>query len=327
MTTAWATALQKGDTGGSGTTGPTAPAGLDTWEVPGGRLTLVSGNPIPTTDVVTTSAVTIYYTPYLSSQISLYDGSKWVVGTFTEFSLSLSGLTTAQPYDIFAYLVGSTYTLEAIAWTNTTTRATALVRQDGILVKSGTLTKRFVGTLQMQATSQCEDSVTRRYVYNQYNKVRRQLRVVEATATWNYTTATWRSANNSTTNRVAVVNGSVSGTAELLVHLDLFAMSLNASAAGGGGLAGTGCIRIVAFGVDVTNAPFASSPYSMVRPDQTCFGMQTSMVAVLDHLPDVGLHFYQWLENAQAVGTATWTGTGSTTASGGVCGIDGHVLI
>ncbi len=84
-----------------------------------GRLTLTSGTPVTTTDV--TAATTLYFTPFNGSRISLYDGSSaWTLNSFSETSLSLSGLIKGVLYDIFGYLSGGTFTLEAVAWKKVT---------------------------------------------------------------------------------------------------------------------------------------------------------------------------------------------------------------
>lgn len=108
------------------------------------RLTLTSGTPVTTSDV--TNASTIYCSPFSGNLISLYDGSNWVTYSSNEFSLALGTLTNATPYDVFCYSNSGVPTLEFLAWTNTTTRATNLVYQDGILCKSGALTRRYLGT-------------------------------------------------------------------------------------------------------------------------------------------------------------------------------------
>lgn len=170
-----------------------------------GRLTLTTGTPVTTSDV--TAAGTLYFTPYKGGQIALYTSSVWTIYTFTERSLSLSGLTTTQPYDIFAYDSSGTVTLEAVAWSSATARATALTTQNGVYVKSGATDRRYLGTVRMQATGQCEDSVTRRFVWNYYNRVHRELLVTESANSWSYTTASWTTFNSSTANRVEFVIG------------------------------------------------------------------------------------------------------------------------
>lgn len=169
-----------------------------------GRLTLETGVPISSTDQ--TAKTTLYFTPYLGARISTYSGSVWTTSTFTEKSISLAGLTANSNYDCF--IVDSTLALELVIWTNDTTRATALTTQDGVLVKSGATTRRYLGTIRTtNTTGQCEDSMLRRLVWNQYNQIQRPLLAGDATASWTYATATWRQARGSAANQIDWVCG------------------------------------------------------------------------------------------------------------------------
>lgn len=73
-----------------------------------GRLTLQSGTPITTSDV--TAAATVYFTPWRGNVLSLFDGTDWQPYTFSELSLTLSGLTSGKNYDVYAYRGVSTPT-------------------------------------------------------------------------------------------------------------------------------------------------------------------------------------------------------------------------
>ena len=53
-----------------------------------GRLTLESGVPVSTTNQ--TAKTTVYFTPYIGTNISLYDSGDWDIFTFSELSLSIS---------------------------------------------------------------------------------------------------------------------------------------------------------------------------------------------------------------------------------------------
>lgn len=108
------------------------------------RLSLTSATPITTTDV--TNASTIYAVPYNGNTISLYDGANWVSYDSAEFNLSLGTLTNAKLYDVFCYANSGVPTLEFLVWTNSTTRATALTYQNGVFVKTGATTRRYLGT-------------------------------------------------------------------------------------------------------------------------------------------------------------------------------------
>ena len=154
-----------------------------------GRLTATSGTPVTVADV--SGATSIYYTPYTGNKIALYDGSAWDLFTFTEITISLSGFTAIKAYDVFAYNNSGTVTIETVIWTNNTTRATGLVYQDGVLVKSGATTRRYLGTVYINAAGgQTEDTMVKRYLWNYYNRVSRPLQKLETTDSWTYTTAT-----------------------------------------------------------------------------------------------------------------------------------------
>ncbi len=322
MTTAFDLRAQKGEVGQPGVAGSTGVDGVFANNSPGGRLTLVSGQPMPTADTTGASAATIYYTPFLSSTITLYDGANWVSLIFFEASLSLTGLNTSQPYDIFGYLSAGSLTLEAVAWTSNSARATAIVAQNGVWVKNGSTTKRLLGTIQLQASGQSEDSVLRRFVFNQYNRVRRILRAVDATASWTYSTHTWRQANGTATNnQVSVVNGAVASPAiaEVEVHLLLVAASANSTATA------AGIEREVAIGVDSTTAPHADCVYTACGGGGVSGDVRPSPAfAAIDHMMALGKHDFTRLERPVATGTTTWYGTGATL---GVTGLSGYTLI
>ncbi len=80
-----------------------------------GRLTLTSGTAVTVTDV--TAAGTLYFTPYGGDYIGLYSGSAWELKTFSELSISLSGLLPHSIHDVYAYNNSGTPTLELTAWT------------------------------------------------------------------------------------------------------------------------------------------------------------------------------------------------------------------
>jgi hypothetical protein len=137
-----------------------------------GRLTTESGVPASASDH--TAQSTIYFTPYQGNRIALYSGSAWAEHTFTERSLALSGLTADKNYDVFLYDNSGTLTLElSAAWTNNTTRADALALQDGVWVKSGAPTRRYLGTIRTTGTTTTEDSRAKRFVWNYYNRLTR----------------------------------------------------------------------------------------------------------------------------------------------------------
>lgn len=167
--------------------------GLLTPGVCQGRLTLTTGTPITTSDV--SSAGTLYFTPYLGNRIGLYDGTRWLLKTFSETSLALT-LTAAKAYDVFIDDDASTLSLSA-AWTDDTTRANALTTQDGVPVLGSDTTKRWLGTIYASGTNTTEDAITKRYVWNAYNRVPRNF-FISVAGDHEYTTATFREWNGGT---------------------------------------------------------------------------------------------------------------------------------
>lgn len=252
------------------------------------RITLTSGTPVTTSDV--TGATTFYVAPYKGNRIALYNGSAWIISTFTNTSISVPASTNTN-YDVFAYDNAGTATFETVAWTNDTTRATALTTQDGVWVKTGATTRKYIGTIRTTGVSgQCEDSTSKRFVWNYYNRVCRFLTCKDTTDNWTYTTATWRAANNSTavgTARVEVVIG-VSEDAVQAVN-EALAFNVGANAACGIGIDST-----------TTNSAQINAGYLN--------NVLTPLSAHYSGFPAAGYHYISRLEISQAANTTTWYG-------------------
>ncbi len=141
----------------------------------GGRLTLETGVAVSSSDQ--TAKTTIYYTPYIHSLIGLYDTTNliWTAHPFSERSLALGTLVSGKNYDVFAVLTSGAVAIEALVWTSDSARATALVAVDGVLCKTGSTDRRYVGTFRTTTTTTTEDSEAKRFVYNANNKVRRSM--------------------------------------------------------------------------------------------------------------------------------------------------------
>lgn len=267
------------------------------------RCTLTTNVPVTVSDV--TAATTVYYTPYKGSAVGLYNAtlSRWVLHTLTQLSIAVPA-TTNQMYDLFLDYNDGTPVLAALAWTNDTTRATALTTQDGVYVKTGDTEQRYVCSFRTTGVSgQTEDSFAKRFVWNQDNRVSRPVRVFEATNTWTQPAAdTWRQANGSTANQIAVVTGLQESTIELTV---------NAVTTGGGA-----ATSFSAIGVGGTT-PSSLSIISAVG----AFSIYATTAAPLVTMPTVGYSFYAWLERVTNTGNV-WYGddNGSTLAQSGIWG-------
>lgn len=258
------------------------------------RLTLTTGVPVTTSNV--TGATTIYCTPYKGNNISLYNGSKWITRKSAQFSLALGTLTSGRPYDVFCYDNAGVPTLEFLAWTNDTTRATNLTYQDGVLVKNGDATRRYLGTFYTTSTTQTEDSTSNRYLYNYYNRVLRPLSRVESTSSWTYTTATWRQANASSSNQVSAVIGVSEDAVNAYVHCAAFNSGSSVAAVG--------------VGIDSTTTNAAQVFGGFANSNGTI------MTARYTGMPAAGRHYFAWLEVSTATGTTTWNGSGTLLKSG-----------
>lgn len=279
-----------------------------------GRLTATTAVPVTTADVATTTNV--YWTPYMGNNIGLYDGSaNWTVLPFTETTLALGTVVTATLYDVFAYNNSGTLALEKLAWTNTTTRATALVLQDGLLVKTGATTRRYLGTFYTISTTQTADSSQSsagRYLYNYYNQVPRNMYALEATASWNYTTATWREARAQTTNQCNWITGVAQGTVSANVL--------------GAGLNATPAAYANGIGYDSTTAPVTGSNIGSISSLASGVSILTLLPSSMEtQLTAVGLHYASWLEWSQAAGTTTFYGVVSSASGQHQSGIKAQV--
>lgn len=190
-----------------------------------GRLTLASGNPTALANV----SNTLYYTPYVGNRIALYTGAVWVTYAFTELSIAAPA-TTATNYDVFIYDNSGTLALDLTAWTNSFTRATALTRQDGVLVKNGALTRRYIGTVRTDnLPSSISNLPEQRHVWNMYNRLPHPL-LCRGTTNYTYSTATWREAGGVSTLGISRV-GWVQGLTDF-VSLINYSMIYNAGTNG-----------------------------------------------------------------------------------------------
>lgn len=251
------------------------------------RLSLTTSVPITTTDV--TAATTVYWT----------DGD-------VNLSVAVPS-TTNTPFDVFYSLSGNT--LSTTNWTNTTTRATGLAyNENGMYVKSGDKDKLYLGTgCTTGVSGQCEDSAAKRLLWNMYNRLERSLNVYEATNSWNYTTATWRSANGSDANRVAFVQG-------------LDENRIVAEVAGSSSNSSTGTYGLVGLALDATNTnDCATDGVTYLSTVGAADQVQPTYGRYSKHV-GIGYHYLQWTESSNGTGTQTFYGKNSTVRQSGIVG-------
>lgn len=268
-----------------------------------GRITLTSGLPVTPSNV--TAATTVYFTPYKGNQIALFDGaSTWNTLPFSELSIAVPA-TTNTMYDLFIYNNLGTPTLETQGWTNDTTRAVGLVLQNGVYVKNGATTRRYLGSFRTTGVSgQTEDSLAKRYVWNYYNRIMRSMEVVDASSSWNYSTATWRQADGSTANQLDCIIG----VSEDNISVQAIGIVVNSTATAR--QAGTG------IGINSTSA---NSAQIMSQLGTTTAAIQHC--AYYNNTLSIGRNFIVWLEMGAGTDTQTWYGNnGSTVRQTGIIG-------
>ncbi len=278
-----------------------------------GRLTAVTGNAIPVNS--TLNQGTMYYTAVTNDgtitsnnfQIVIYDGTRLRLYSSAQISLSLT-MTSGKNYDVFIYDNAGTLTLElSAAWTNDTTRADALASQSGTIVKSGTTTRRWIGTVRASGSNVYDDNVGgstggSRFLWNAYNQAQRMIFVEEATTNWSYTSQTVRQARGSSANKVQFVTGNANQFVEASINCGSY-LQQNASFGGQ-----------AAIGLDTTTA-FTSSAngYSALRTDSFCSDLTApSQIPPTAHFAGpsgLGYHYLSWNESG-ADGTCLFISNG-----------------
>ena len=252
----------------------------------------------------------LFLNPYKGNQISLFvPGWGWVNHTLPSVSpptLYFAGLNTGKCYDVFAYWDGAAVQLEGLAWSNLTARATSIVNQDGVWLKSTDLSRLYMGTFLPYSASAVSDSKNERGLWNFFNRVARQVLVTVATASWTYSTpGTWRSPNGSDA-MVRVVIG-------LLEDFSRF--ELHCIAGGGASLYG-----MVGIG-DNSNSVNSANLMTM---SGGVASMRTPTQAIYNTLLGVGAHSIYWLEGTSGAGAVTFNG--SPVASFTQSGLTGTVF-
>lgn len=247
------------------------------------------------------SNTSIYLTPYKGNGIALYDGSAWSVTTSAEVSVAIGTLSSGTIYDVFAYLSSSVLTLELVAWASSTARTTAITLQNGVYVKSGTTTKRYVGSVCLDSTTTAIQTVQKQAVYNEDNKLPFPIAKYSVDTTWNYSSGTIRQANGNTAHQIEVLVGNLGVLMDLqLIH--------------NGKTATTTSFHQAGIGEDSTTA--------MIRPSDGGLGglLRFGLVAngeieasyEMKHFIPLGKHVYSWNERGDA--SVAWTIQGADSA-------------
>lgn len=277
------------------------------------RLSLQTGEPTPNS---VTGASNLYLTPYNGDIISIYNATHIERHRRdSQLNITLSGLTSGKLYDVFAYVNSGIFQFDlGTAWTNNTTRALALTDKQGRLkVNNASFTTlinghsvgqyagTYLGTIRASGTTTTEDEPTKRFVWNRYNKVPRQLKKTDTTASWNYTTATWREVNGTPGNKLEYIVGLSDDSQIDITHHGLAISSSGASLG-------------IGIGLDWSSGAPTTPYHCQIGGGGVAFNRLPGSVRYFEP-GTIGYHYLQMLEIGGANGT--FLGSGSATGNGG----------
>jgi hypothetical protein len=286
------------------------------FEFVGGRLSLVSGDPVPEADVV--GATSIYLIPALNNQTSLYNGSAWTQYTFDQLALTLVAAHAAgNNYDIWEFLDAGVVKIgSGPSWIAGDTAGSATSRGQGVgstevelfqgrivnknsmTVRNGSSTftvaarrGRLRGSFRTTANGQTEDSKAKRLLFNVFNPELRPMLKVDTTGNWNYSVASWRQARGAADNQVEYLHG--------------LAGRRVAASVVGNVYNSTTTVRNAAVGVGIDSA---TVDVSQRRTGAVIVNRFSPAIAEYNGYPGLGYHSLKWLEMGAGADVQTWVG-------------------
>lgn len=267
-----------------------------------GRLSLSSSQPISSTDIA--SATAFWFLPYGGNTVDIYDGSaNWNRFTFSAMSSAVPN-TSVVMHDVTIYNSTGVLALSSTAWTNDTTRAVGITRQNGVEVLTGALGHLFLGSYRTTNTpGQVDDTRTKRYLSNRYNQEKRHMMVAETTASWSYAGVDYRQANASALNQLDFVCSVPMAVEATATHSCL----------------GSDVVfRQFATGIGLDSTTVNSSVNGLVGANNS---VQVGAVAEYKGVPGAGRHRLVWLESGNANSTMSFNGfSGVNSTQTGIVG-------
>lgn len=256
-----------------------------------GRLTLSTGVPAP--DSAISSSGFVFFAPYVGNRISLYvQDYGWRLYTFSELSLDISGIAVDKNIDVWIYDNAGTLTLAYTEWSNNTLRATAITRQDGVYVKSGSPSYRYLGSVRTSGAGVTCSTKLKRFCINYYHPLPLKLEVNDSTATWTYATNSFRQMRGQTSNKVEFLIA----VSEILVRATA-SQEVFTTLANDKGHISIGCDSITNISTDASRAFMRTSAADLY----------ITLSAIYSGYPGIGYHYLAPLEKAET-GTITFYG-------------------
>jgi hypothetical protein len=265
----------------------------------------VNVEPIPSAGGTSGS---LFLHPFKGNSIALWDGSAWTPRAFASQSLSLS-TPSGNCYDVFAAWNGSAVVMEILAWANVAARATALELFQGVYVKLGDGTRRYLGTIYCRNANTCEDSEQGRHVWNYYNRAPRSMKYLptEDSHVWNG--GTWRQWGALTP---ALLDFTIGIVEDELTAQAILVVNSNQA----GGTITAGC----AIGMDGIVPVSAHGTANL-----STLGSSEARVAFFQGYTPIGRHSLIWLEYSAVTGVTTFFGDANNPAVF-QCGIVGSLM-
>jgi hypothetical protein len=282
---------------------------------------------VQTADVV--AGTTIYYVPYIHDQLPVVG---LTLGTGVSLALAAGSQLSGKLYDLFLFNNSGTLVLgTGAAWTSLVARSQAIGQTTvpGIWTNTATViltynatpstvsatagTALYVGTMYASANGQCTcqfnpaaaagGSNTQMLLYNAYNRVRNESISREPNpATWDYSSTTWRPADNSTSNRISFIDGL--GQSIVFARYTSWFYTISAATQGS-----TGINLDASTGQPAVTVTFYSD-------DGAGHGVSAGPSTVFEAFaPGIGFHYVQAMESVDDGGTMEW----DSNTNGAIC--------
>lgn len=272
---------------------------------PQGRLTLTADTPIMTADAL--AQTTIRYTPHNGQFCPVYNGYNWTMMDMggeltqatTDSTKSPAAVAADENYDIFFWDDGGTPRISrGPAWDTDTSRGTGsgtteLERVKGRYVNKQAITNgpaaqrgTYLGTVRSNGSSQIDwrmgsdtagGTAGLLHVWNYYNRLDTNVQISTTTATWTYSSTTFRVAENSTGMRVKYICGVAEEGYDAVYNCASFSSTNNNS--------------VIGLGHDSTSTPSGSTGISGISS-----GVWVSAPAFHRSNPEIGSHYVQAIE-------------------------------
>lgn len=283
---------------------------------PQGRITLTSGVAVMATTVA--SATTVYYTPAGGNQVPIYDGSNFIVTTFSELSQtttdatkSPAAVTTNKNYDLFVWNdSGTVRCTRGPAWSSDTSRGIGAgtselqlvngIYTNKVAITNGPAANRgtFVGTIRSNGSSTIDWILGTSGVagvlgvWNNYNRVYVATTSYDSTASWTYSSATARQARASAVNQISFVSGLPEEALEASYNV-----SFNTGAASGASLSA---------GIALDSTSSFDKRGITTNNSATQFG--ATICVRMAYAPQIGYHYVSANEAGDGTNTTTFVG-------------------